>query len=68
MAIRFGMVSMAHVHAEGYASELASRTIVSCVYDEDAKRGQSAADKFKVSYYSDLEGLQNEQESPSGRR
>ncbi|MGC8674646.1 MAG: Gfo/Idh/MocA family protein [Thermoprotei archaeon] len=60
MAIRFGMVSMAHVHAEGYASELASKKILGGIYDEDAKRGQSAADKFRVKYYSDLEGLLNE--------
>ncbi|MGC8601781.1 MAG: Gfo/Idh/MocA family protein [Thermoprotei archaeon] len=57
MSIKFGIISMAHVHADGYAKELSSKKALQGIYDEDEKRGSSAASKFQVKLYGDVEAL-----------
>lgn len=57
MAIRFGMMSMAHVHAEGYASELEKKGLLAAIYDEDEGRGREAAKKHVVEYFPDLDAF-----------
>ena len=57
--IRIGKISYWHVHAWEYtnlAQEHPDTQIVA-VWDEDAKRGQEAADRLGVSYVQDLEEM-----------
>ncbi len=57
MVMRIGLISMAHVHAEGYASELEKRGLLSGIYDEDEKRGKNAAEKHNVKFFSEVDSL-----------
>lgn len=54
--LRIALLSFAHVHADGYARHVANHpeAEIACVWDDDAARGQAAAQKFQVPYVSDL--------------
>jgi 1,5-anhydro-D-fructose reductase (1,5-anhydro-D-mannitol-forming) len=54
--LRIALLSLAHVHADGYARHVANHpeAEITCVWDDDAARGQAAAQKFQVPYVSDL--------------
>lgn len=55
--VRIAMLSMAHVHADGYANEVAGseRAELVTIWDDDAGRGKPAAEKFGVPFESDLD-------------
>lgn len=60
-AVRIAMLSMAHVHADGYAKEVAGndRAELVTIWDDDPSRGRPAAEKFGVPFGSDLEAVLN---------
>ncbi len=55
--LRIAMLSMAHVHADGYAQAVArhAEAKIQCIWDDDPARGKAAATKFAVPLYTDLE-------------
>lgn len=55
---RIGIISFAHMHAYSYADSLkqAGAEFVG-VWDDNAKRGREAAERFGVKWYSRLDGL-----------
>lgn len=55
--LRIAMLSMAHVHADGYAQAVARHpeAQIHCIWDDDPARGQAAAARFGVPLYTDLE-------------
>jgi UDP-N-acetylglucosamine 3-dehydrogenase len=57
--VRVGMVSFAHVHADGVASTLGrlEQVAFSGIHDEDAKRGEAAAAAHHVTYHKTLDDL-----------
>jgi 1,5-anhydro-D-fructose reductase (1,5-anhydro-D-mannitol-forming) len=56
---RIGMLSFAHVHANGYAEQVIKndRTELVAIWDHMESRGRSAAEKFETPFYSDLDEL-----------
>ncbi len=58
---RIAMLSFAHVHAMGYARHVVGHPDLemTCVWDDDPKRGQTAATQFDVPFESDLEATLN---------
>ncbi|WP_138495749.1 Gfo/Idh/MocA family protein [Paenibacillus pinistramenti] len=61
MSIRVGMVSFWHVHAWDYAKQAQEHpdTIITAVWDEDARRGREAAERLGVPYMDSLGELLN---------
>jgi len=57
--LRIAMLSFAHVHADGYARQVASHSEaeIVCVWDDDEGRGRAAAEKYGVEYSADLNGV-----------
>ncbi len=54
--LKIAMLSMAHVHANGYGDHIVRhpKATLSCIWDDDAARGQAAAERFGVPWSSDL--------------
>ncbi len=54
--LKVGMLSMWHVHADGYATFVNAQgdAKVTAIWDDDAARGQAAAQKFSAVYEPDL--------------
>lgn len=59
MSVRVGIVSLAHVHAPPYAAALAGLQAAEFVgvTDEDATRGNEAAERFGVGFFEQPEAL-----------
>jgi UDP-N-acetylglucosamine 3-dehydrogenase len=59
MSLRVGIVSFAHVHAPPYAGVLSTLDAADFVgiADDDASRGQEAAERFGVRFFDDPRGL-----------
>jgi 1,5-anhydro-D-fructose reductase (1,5-anhydro-D-mannitol-forming) len=57
--VRIAMLSMAHAHADGYASEVASlpNTELVVIWDDEVDRGKPAAEKFGVPFSTDLDAV-----------
>ena len=57
--LKVAMISKWHVHAEGYAEFVQNQpdAQVTCVWDEDAARGQAWADKLGVPFVADYDEL-----------
>ena len=57
--IRIAMLSKWHVHAAGYASQIqkAEDATITCVWDDDAARGQAWAKELSVAFEPDLDHL-----------
>ncbi len=57
--VKVAMLSMAHVHAEGYAHEVQSipEAELVAIWDDDPNRGKPAAEKFGVPFVSDLDSV-----------
>jgi len=57
--IRIAMLSKWHVHAAGYASQIqkAEDAAITCVWDDDAARGQAWAKELSVDFEPDLDRL-----------
>jgi len=56
--VRVALLSMAHVHAAGYAQELArdrERAQITCVWDDDPDRGRPFAERYRVPFTQNLE-------------
>jgi len=54
--VKIGMLSFAHVHANGYARQVNEneRAQLVAIWDHIESRGKSAAEQYKVPFYSDL--------------
>src|SRR5581483_10484864 len=54
--VRVALLSMAHVHAAGYAGQLQKNpdAEIACVWDDDPSRGRPAAAKLEVPFEGDL--------------
>lgn len=54
--VRLAMLSMAHVHAMGYAQQILKNpdATLACVWDDDPARGRAAAAKLEVPYEDNL--------------
>lgn len=61
--LRIGILSVAHGHANSYATCLQQldQVILAGIYDDTPDRGQAAADRFGVPYFADAESLLAEQ-------
>ncbi|WP_258530760.1 Gfo/Idh/MocA family protein [Paenibacillus taichungensis] len=59
MTIRIGKISLWHVHAWDYIKQAQEHedTVMAAVWDEDAKRGQEAAERLNVPFYASLEDM-----------
>lgn len=54
--LRIAMLSMAHVHAEGYAQHVVEHpeAELACIWDDDAGRRKAASERFGVPVHDDL--------------
>lgn len=59
MTLRIGKISYWHVHAWDYTKQAQAHpgAEIVAVWDEDAKRGQEAADKQNVPFYASLDDM-----------
>lgn len=59
MTIRIGKISLWHVHAWDYIKQAQEHedTVIAAVWDEDAERGQEAAERLNVPFYASLEDM-----------
>lgn len=59
MTIRIGKISLWHVHAWDYIKQAQEHedTVIAAVWDEDAARGQEAAERLNVPFYASLEDM-----------
>jgi len=57
--IKIGMLSFAHVHANGYAKQVNEneKTEIVAIWDHMESRGKGAAEQYKVPFYSDLDKI-----------
>lgn len=57
--VKIGMLSFAHVHADGYARQVNEneRAQLVAIWDHAEDRGKSAAERYKVPFYSDLDKI-----------
>jgi len=57
--VKIGMLSFAHVHADGYAKQVMDneRAELVAVWDDDEGRGKRAAERHKVPFYADLDKI-----------
>jgi 1,5-anhydro-D-fructose reductase (1,5-anhydro-D-mannitol-forming) len=60
--VRLAMISMAHVHAKGYAQQILKHpdAEIACVWDDDPKRGREAARALEVPYEDNLHAVLND--------
>jgi UDP-N-acetylglucosamine 3-dehydrogenase len=60
--LRIGMISLDHSHAYGYARGLSELpdVVITGIYDEEEKRGQTAAARFQTAWYPDYRALLKE--------
>lgn len=54
---RIGVLSFAHYHANFWSEVFAARGALAGIWDDDAARGQEAAQRFGVPYHGDLRAL-----------
>jgi len=54
--VKIGMLSFAHVHANGYARQVLEngRAQLVSIWDDDEGRGKRSAEQYKVPFYADL--------------
>jgi predicted dehydrogenase len=59
VTIRIGKISLWHVHAWDYIKQAQEHedTVIAAVWDEDAARGQEAAERLNVPFYASLEDM-----------
>ncbi|WP_337031916.1 Gfo/Idh/MocA family oxidoreductase [Paenibacillus illinoisensis] len=59
MTIRIGKISLWHVHAWDYIKQVQEHedTEIAAVWDDNAQRGQEAAERLNVPYFSSLEEM-----------
>ncbi|SEL52003.1 Gfo/Idh/MocA family protein [Paenibacillus sp. OK003] len=59
MTIRIGKISLWHVHAWDYIKQAQEHedTVMAAIWDEDAERGQEAAERLNVPFYASLEDM-----------
>jgi len=59
VTIRIGKISLWHVHAWDYIKQAQEHedTVMAAVWDEDAARGQEAAERLNVPFYASLEDM-----------
>jgi predicted dehydrogenase len=57
--VKIGMLSFAHVHANGYAKQVldSEKAELVAIWDDDEGRGKRAAENYKVPFYSDLDKI-----------
>ena len=57
--VKIGMLSFAHVHANGYAKQANEndKAQIVAIWDHMADRGKSAAERYEVPFYSDLDKI-----------
>jgi 1,5-anhydro-D-fructose reductase (1,5-anhydro-D-mannitol-forming) len=57
--LRTAMLSFAHVHANGYADQLAKHpeAEITCIWDDDPERGKAASERLGVPWSDDLDGV-----------
>jgi 1,5-anhydro-D-fructose reductase (1,5-anhydro-D-mannitol-forming) len=57
--VKIGMLSFAHVHANGYAKQVIDneKAELVSIWDDDEGRGKRAADNYKVPFHSDLDEI-----------
>ena len=62
--VQLAMLSMAHVHAMGYAQQIGKNpdAVIACVWDNDPKRGRAAAKKLEVPFEDNLHALLSDPE------
>jgi predicted dehydrogenase len=55
--LRIALLSFAHVHANGYAQQVADHpeAEISCIWDDDPVRGRAASERFGVPTFTHLE-------------
>jgi predicted dehydrogenase len=55
--LNIAMLSMAHVHANGYGDHVAKHpeAKLQCIWDDDPTRGKAASERFGVPWFDDLE-------------
>jgi predicted dehydrogenase len=55
--VRIAMLSMAHVHADGYARQVVENKEAElvCIWDDNAERGKPAAEKYGVPFVGKME-------------
>lgn len=55
--LKVALLSMAHVHADGYAREVRQdpEATITCVWDDDPARGEAASKKWEVPYEKDIQ-------------
>ncbi|HTE19075.1 MAG TPA: Gfo/Idh/MocA family oxidoreductase, partial [Armatimonadota bacterium] len=60
--VRLAMLSMAHVHAMGYAQAVRKNpdAEIACVWDDDPARGRPAAKKLEVPFEDNLHEVVND--------
>ncbi|MCP5150712.1 MAG: Gfo/Idh/MocA family oxidoreductase [Ectothiorhodospiraceae bacterium] len=59
-AIRVGMLSFAHYHANFWSEVLAGERVLAGIWDSDVERGREAAERFGVPFRDDLDALLDE--------
>ena len=54
--VRIGILSFAHTHSNGYAKQVNEndKAQLVAIWDHMESRGKSAAEQYKVPFYSDL--------------
>jgi predicted dehydrogenase len=59
VTIRIGKISLWHVHAWDYIKQAQEHedTVIAAVWDENAERGQEAAERLNVPFYASLEDM-----------
>ncbi len=59
--MKIGIISFAHMHAHSYAESLLhiNEAELVGIFDEDAERGQHAADQYQTTFYKDYQDLLN---------
>jgi len=59
MTIRFAILSFAHYHANFWAQAInaSEDAALAGIWDDDAARGQQAADEYNTTFYADLDAL-----------
>ena len=57
--VKIGMLSFAHVHADGYAKQVVEneKAELVAVWDDDKDRGKRAAERCKVPFYASLDKI-----------
>lgn len=55
--LKIAMLSMAHVHANGYGDHVAKHpdAKIQCIWDDNPTRGKAASERFSVPWFDDLE-------------